>query len=247
MDAPDAEPTTDVGERVRKQLDESGRLVLKPIYGTTGSRIQVCSRTAKGYRINDKEMSATDFEAAIEEHDDYLVSAFVEQASYATDLYPDSTNTLRVLTMWDPKTDEPFITFTTQRIDTERSAPVDNWSKGGLTAAVDLESGELSRGVHFPSSGQLEWHDSHPETDAAITGVTVPNWSMVRDGIVEMAANYPQIPYVGWDIVITDDDEFTVIEANSCTDVDLFQVHEPLLDDPRARRFYEHYDIVPAE
>lgn len=247
VDAPDAEPTTEVGERVREQLDESGRLVVKPTRGTTGSRVLVCSAIEDGYRINGEEHSCESFAARVEALDDYLVSAFVEQASYADDLYPDATNTLRVLTMWDPKTDEPFVTFTMQRIGTERSAPVDNWSKGGLTASVDLESGELSRGVHFPYSGRLEWHDDHPETGAPIAGVKVPNWSAIRDGIVEMAANYPQIPYIGWDVVVTDTGEFTVIEANSCTDVDSLQVHGPLLDDPRARRFYEHHDIVPAE
>jgi hypothetical protein len=250
VDAPDedSEPMMeDVGARVRNRLDKDGRLVLKPTYGTTGSRVLVCSWTDEGYRINDEGKTAAAFDELIADLDEYLVCEFVEQASYAADLYPESTNTVRVLTMWDPKTDEPFITFAMQRIGTNRSAPVDNWSKGGLTAEVDLASGELSRGVHFPYSGTLEWHETHPETDARIAGVEIPGWSAIREGILDIAANYPQIPYVGWDIVVTGEGEFVIIEANSCTDVDSLQVHGPLLDDPRARRFYEHHDIIPAE
>jgi hypothetical protein len=237
----------EVGARVRDQLDADGRLVLKPTYGTTGSRILICSRTEDGYQINEEGKTGAEFEEVIAGLDEYLVCEFVEQASYAAGLYPGSTNTIRPLTMWDPETDEPFVTFAMQRIGTQRSAPVDNWSKGGLTAEVDLASGELSRAVRSPHSDNLDWHETHPETGAQIAGVEIPGWPAIRDGIVDIAANYPQIPYIGWDIVVTGEGEFTIIEANSCTDVDSLQVHHPLLDDPRARRFYEHYDIVPAD
>lgn len=249
VDAPGgtAEPITgNVGAQVRDQLDKDGRLVLKPTFGTTGSRILVCTKTDEGYQINGEEQTTTELTKRIADLDEYLVCEFVEQAQYAADLYPDSTNTVRLVTMWNPKTEKPFITSAIQRIGTERSIPVDNWSKGGLTAEVDSETGELSRGVHFPYSGTLEWRDTHPETNARITGTKVPGWSDIQNAIVEIAANYPQIPYVGWDIVVTGEGDFTIIEANSCTDVDLLQVHRPLLDDTRARRFYEHHDIVPA-
>jgi hypothetical protein len=179
-------------------------------------------------------------------HDERLVCEFIEQAPYAAELYPGSANTLRMLSMWDPETDEPFVTFAVQRIGTERSAPVDNFSRGGLSAEVDLVSGELNQAVHSPYTGSLDWHDTHPETGAQIAGVEVPDWRALRDGILDIAAQFPQLPYVGWDVLITDEGEFTIIEANSCTDVTL-QVHRPLLDDPRARRFYEHHDIIPAD
>jgi hypothetical protein len=243
----DAKPTVNDGTRVRDRLDRDGRLVVKPTYGTTGSHVLICSKLDDGYRVNEEEQTAAEFEERIAGLDEYLVCEFVEQAPYAADLYPDSTNTIRPLTMWDPETDEPFVTFAMQRIGTKQSAPVDNWSKGGLTAEVNLESGELSRAVRSPSAESLDWHETHPETGAQIAGVEIPGWPAIRDGILDIAANYPQIPYVGWDIVVTGKDEFTVIEANSCTDVDSLQVHGPLLDDPRARRFYEHHDIIPAD
>ena len=241
-------PTTDdVGTRVRERLDRDGRLVLKPTYGTTGSRILVCESDGERYQVNGEETPQSEFESLVSSLDEYLVCEFARQASYAADLYPDSTNTIRPLTMWDPKTDEPFITLAVHRIGTDRSAPVDNWSRGGLTADVDVASGELSHGVRAPRSGPIERHESHPDTGTPIAGTEVPGWSAIREGILDIAANYPQLPYVGWDIVVTDDGEFTVIEGNSCTDIDLLQVHRPLLDDPRARRFYEHHGIVPSD
>lgn len=242
----DTEPSENDGRQIRDRLDADGRLVLKPTYGTTGSQILVCSTTEEGYQINGEELTAAGFTDRVAELDEYLVCEFVEQAPYAADLYPDSTNTIRPLTMWDPATDEPFVTFAMQRIGTARSVPVDNWSKGGLTAEVDTATGELSRAVRSPSAGSLEWHDTHPETGAQIAGVEVPGWPAIRKDILDIAANYPQIPYVGWDIVVTDAGDFAIIEANSCTDVDSLQVHGPLLDDPRARRFYEHHGIIPG-
>jgi hypothetical protein len=241
-----AEPTVNDGTRVRDRLDRDGQVVVKPTYGTTGSQILVCSRTGEHYHVNKEEKTATEFEALIANLDERLVCEFIEQAPYAAELYPGSANTLRMLSMWDPETDEPFITFAVQRIGTERSAPVDNFSRGGLSAEVDLASGELNQAVHSPYTGSLDWHDTHPETGAQIVGVEVPDWRALRDGILDIAAQFPQLPYVGWDVLITDEGEFTIIEANSCTDVTL-QVHRPLLDDPRARRFYEHHDIIPAD
>lgn len=234
----------DAVTQVSHQLKADGRLVLKPTYGAVGNRILVCSWFDDCYRVNGDERTDTEFDALITDLDEYLVCEFVEQAPYAAELYPGSTNTLRILTMWDPKLDEPFIPFAVQRIGTNSSAPVDNWSRGGLSAEVDRDTGELSQAVQYPYGDHLEKYTNHPETETQIAGTKVNGWRTVRDKILHIAANFPQLLYVGWDVLIGEDGEFTIIEANSCSDVDLLQVHRPLLNDPRARRFYEHHGVV---
>ena len=231
-------------DRVVTLLDENGRLVLKPTYGTIGKRILMCEHTDNGYLIDGEMRSRESFAAPIADLDEYLISEFVEQAPYASALYPDAPNTLRVLTMIDPASGEPFVAAVAHRIGTDRSAPLDNWSRGGLSAAVDRDTGELGEAVQYPYDGHRERHASHPDTDAPIAGVSIPGWPTIREGILDIAAGCSQIPYVGWDLVITGEGEFTVIEGNNCSGVRVFQVHEPLLDDPRVRRFYHHYDVL---
>ena len=234
----------DAADRVLALLDEHRTLVLKPTYGTIGKRILICERVADGYRVNGEYRSREEFAARVRGLDDYLISEFVEQAPYAASLYPDSPNTLRVLTMVGPDSGEPFVAAAAHRIGTDRSAPLDNWSRGGLSADIDPATGELGGAVQYPYDGHRERHTSHPDTGAAIAGVEIPGWPAIREGILDIAANCSQIPYVGWDLVVTDEGEFEVIEGNNCSGVRVFQVHRPLLDDPRIRRFYEHYDAL---
>ncbi len=233
----------DAADRVVALLDENEKLVLKPTYGTIGKRILICEGTDEGYRVNGEEHSREEFATLIPDLDDYLVSEFVEQAPYASALYPDSPNTLRVLTMVDPDSGEPFVAAVAHRIGTERSAPLDNWSRGGLSADIGA-SGDLGSAVQYPYDGHRERHTSHPDTGVPIAGVEIPGWPAIREGILDIAASCSQIPYVGWDLVVTGEGEFTVIEGNNCSGVRVFQVHQPLLDDSRVRRFYEHHDAL---
>jgi hypothetical protein len=243
--APDRS-TDNAVEWVSDQLESEGTLVLKPHRGGGGKNVMFCSVADGIYRVNGEERTAAEFESMIADLDDYLVSEAVEQADYARELFPKSVNTLRILTMYDEEADEPYIPIVAHRIGNEQSAPVDNFSSGGLAAEVDRETGELSAAIHYPYAGELDWHETHPDTGAQIEGVTVPNWAAVREGMLDLAAAFSHTPYIGWDVVVTGAGEFTVIEANNSSDMDILQTHRPLLADQRARRFYERRGVVPA-
>jgi hypothetical protein len=86
-------------------------------------------------------------------------------------------------------------------------------------------------------------HATHPDTGTPIEGAVVSGWPAVRDGIVALATRLPFLPYVGWDVVVTDEG-YQVIEGNRRPDVNLLQVHRPLLADPRVRRFYERHGVL---
>ena len=239
--------TTDAAAWVAERLREEGALMLKPWRGSGGMGVTRCSFADGQYRIDGEERPRDDFESVVDGLDGYLVSEVVEQAAYADELFPDAANTLRVLTMYDDQRGEPFVAAAAHRIGTRRSAPVDNFTNGGLAAGVDPESGRLTAGFQFPFSGSLDWHDTHPDTGAQIAGTTVPNWPAIRELLLEMAAALSHTPYIGWDLVVTGEGEFTVIEGNNAPNIRFFQVHGPLLDDPRVRRFYERHGVVPAE
>ncbi len=227
----------------REHLDRLGRLVLKPIWGAKGNGISIVEGFGAGCRVNGQKMAWHELEARLSRMDRYLVSDYAQQAFYAQEIFPGSANSIRILTMHD-EDGVPFIAAATHRFGSNGSSrPVDNWSAGGLSAGVDLESGELSAGVTSLEFSRMERHDHHPDTGTPIKGNTVANWDVIRAGIVEVAGKVPFLPYIGWDVVATDSG-YLIIEGNKQSDVNLLQVHRPLLRDPRVRAFYERERIL---
>lgn len=236
---------------VERYLDRREALVLKPVYGHGGRGVFVCRRAESGadgeYLVNGESKTESAFVSLLDGLEEYLAWEFAEQADYADGLYPDAVNTLRVLTMWDYEADEPFVAWAHARIGTPASAPLDNISQGGLQAGLDVDTGELLYAADITDKTSpvgLEWHDSHPATGTRIVGRAVPDWSVVADGLVRMAEGLPQFPYIGWDVLLTGDGEFTVLEVNSSPGMINTQVHSRVLDDPRVRRFYERHGVV---
>ena len=158
-------------------------------------------------------------------------------------LFDASVNTLRVLTMVDlDKGSEPFIAMAVQRIGCRRSAPADNWTRGGLSARIDLETGTLSRATRLPDGDVKEWFDQHPDNGAQITGMQVPLWDEVRDLVLHAARSLSFMEYIGWDIVVSPDGPI-VLEANINTGLNVMQSHAPLFDDARVRTYYSRRGV----
>jgi hypothetical protein len=215
-----------------------GAIVIKPIVGTCGADVLIVRSWGDGWMVNRHVFTREGFVSRVADLDGYLATEFVYQHSYAAVVYPESTNTVRILTLWDDETDGPFIAAAVHRFGTQRSAPVDNWTAGGLSAMVDVETGRIGKAVGYPEKGRIQTFANHPETLRPIEGTCVPAWSMVKSRILAMARTLPFVPYIGWDLVVTADG-FKVIEGNNCPGINLIQVHLPLLKDSRIRRFYE--------
>ena len=149
---------------------------------------------------------------------------------------------MRVLTMWDIERDEPFIVYAAHRFGRPASSPTDNYSRGGVISLVDLETGVL--GPAYSDHGRREpvWYRDHPDTGARIEGLELPEWDGFVNGLLELCREMSYIPYVGWDIVLTEGG-ITVVEGNNYPDV-TFQFFFPLLEDERIRRFYEHHGVL---
>ena len=221
-------------------LTEHGQLVVRPVRGAGGRDVLVLRRNGSTYSVNGREIDWAGLERRLTELDDSLVTDFVEQGAYARSIFPKATNTLRVLTLNDA--DGAFIPHAEHRFGTERSGFVDNWSAGGLLAEVDVETGTLSGAVAHPAGHELVWHARHPDTKVAIEGTRVPRWDELTRHLVALAERTRFLPWVGWDVVVTDSG-FSIIEGNSSPDVGL-QIFRPLLADARVRAFFEHHGVL---
>ncbi|MEI4768787.1 sugar-transfer associated ATP-grasp domain-containing protein [Psychrobacillus sp. FJAT-51614] len=226
-----------------RYLDSNEKCVIKPIRNGGGYGIHILSKIDNDYYVNSKRVTFNEISRIVEALDDYFVSEFITQGKFGASLYSETTNTIRIVTMIDPATNKAFIPIAVQRIGNKDSSPTDNWTQGGLSAEIDLETGTLGKGVTYPREGILTYHDYHPETQSKISNAVIPHWDIIKKEILEAANLYPYISYIGWDVVTTDEG-YMVLEGNNFTDVNLLQVHKPLLKDERVVAFYKTHGII---
>jgi hypothetical protein len=175
-----------------------------------------------------------------------LIERRLEQGAFWRAMFPDSANTIRLLTLWTPGEPAPFIARAVQRIGTADTVPTDNWSGGGISAPVDLASGILGEGRMHPLKGKRaqQRFTRHPDTGALIAGAVLPGWEQVTDTVLRAAASVPFNRMAGWDILVDAEGVPVILEANGNSDVNLLQVHGGLLSDSRVRRFYEAFGVL---
>ncbi|WP_120004690.1 sugar-transfer associated ATP-grasp domain-containing protein [Nesterenkonia muleiensis] len=226
-------------------LEERGHIFVKPLHGAEANGVRSMKVTEDGYRMDGRP-------SGIEEMADWvrdfprpvLFEAAIVQHPEQAGLNPHSTNTIRLLTMPDVTGDHsPFIIRASQRIGSERSGHIDNWTKGGLSANVELETGILSAAAQLPEGDELQWFAEHPDSGARIQGHQVPFWEEAKELVLEAARRLAFMEYIGWDIVITESGP-VILEANINSGMNVLQVHGPLLADPRAAAYYKARGVV---
>jgi hypothetical protein len=221
-----------------------GVLVLKPNALGRGSGVFMVSMDGEQLLLDGRPVTEADVDQRTTMLDEYIVVEFLRQGAFAASLFPQTTNTIRMITMLDPQTNEPHLPIAVQRIGRSTSIPVDNWSRGGLCAEIDMETGALSRAVARETPQKtLAWYDEHPDTGTPIRGAVVPRWKEIRREVLSVAAKLPFYRFLSWD-VITFDDGIGLIEADTVAGIETLQVHRPLLRDERLRSFFEHHGIV---
>lgn len=222
---------------------DNGRLVIKPVDGGGGTSVFRLEARDGKMLVNGIEKTLPDLESFLKGRSQSIAVEFVSQHSYAETIFPLSTNTIRILTMWDYNAGQPFVAAAVHRFGRNSTAPVDSWSQGGVSVAIDLHKGVLGQGLSRPSSGEPERHSAHPDTGAPIEGIPVPGWEPMCAQLLRACSALPFLPYIGWDIVVTEGG-FAVLEGNNYSDVQMIQAHRPLLRDPRVEAFYRYHRII---
>lgn len=221
-------------------LNENTFAVMKPIVGGGGNGILILKMIDGTLYANNKEIDLLNL---ISRLDEYFISEFIEQGKFAEKLYPATLNSMRIVTMIDPHTNKAFIPIAVQRIGTNKSAPSDNWTQGAISAEIDIATGVMKKGASYPIDGEIIWHETHPDSNNIFAGLKIPEWEKTKNLILELANKHPYIKYVGWDVVQTDRGVM-IIEGNNCTDMNLLQIHRPLLEDDRVRNFYKYHGVL---
>ena len=193
-----AKPTTD-------------KVVIKPSQGFSGGGIKI--------------VSSDNFVEALKKcSTSYIAEEYVEQHSFINKIFPDSVNTIRMLSI--KKNGDPIPIKAALRVGRTSTNQVDNITLGGITIDVDMESGMLKKGHTFYQFDFSEYL-THPDTNYKFYGQTIPYFREVKELVAAAHKLFPMFALIAWDVAITETGP-VIIEGNRTPDVSSIQIHQPL-------------------
>lgn len=210
-------------DQLTSLIKDNKKVIVKPNRGGGGHGVILLLFLDEDFvLLNYEKTSYLDLYNKLLKLSDYIITPFVEQADYAKNLYNKTTNTIRLISIYDKN--KASIVYAIHRIGTKESIPVDNAAKGGLFSKIDLESGKLSFALSYSNLKAIEYH---PDNNSRIEGTKVPFWEELKKDIIKIHEKYAYIPFLAWDIVITKN-SWAAIEVNASSDLEFFQMFEPM-------------------
>lgn len=139
----------------------------------------------------------------------YEVEELIKQHDLLSEINPYCANTFRITTIKED--DDVYIISAMFRCGT-KDIPVDNWHQGGLTAAVDIDTGIVfTKGVQkLPTRRE---YLKHPVSGVTLIGFQMPFWEETKQMVYDMARKVDDVRLVGWDVAITNNGP-CVVEGN---------------------------------
>ena len=179
------------------------RIVVKPIDGSGGKGVEVIEIDRSKLK---NEYNVLKIYNSIMKNEQFLVEEYIVQHKDISKLYNGSVNGIRVISFLDDD-GEVHILSTILRIGNNGS--VDNFCSGGMYTFVNSDGV-----VEVPAQDEAgNIFSKHPSSGVDIVGFKVPNYDMIEDFVKRLSLVVPDIRYVGWDIVVRDND-LIVIEGN---------------------------------
>ncbi|MDX2157804.1 MAG: sugar-transfer associated ATP-grasp domain-containing protein [Hyphomicrobiaceae bacterium] len=133
----------------------------------------------------------------------------------------DSIATVRVYTLYTEK--GPRVFRACWKLPAGRNV-ADNFWRGNILAALDMETGAITRAIQGSGLNQVEL-ETHPDTGARLIDAKVPDWQRLVDLALQGAEILDTMPLLGWDIAPAASGP-VLIEANNTPDFRLVQMAE---------------------
>lgn len=214
-------------------LKDQGNLALKLISGSLGAGFYKMSYENNIFFINDKKVLEKDMVDFLIELDNYIITEYIKPHKKIATIYPTTPNTLRLVIKnenCNPKLIGGFIKF-----GTKNSGMIEHIHAGGVLSSVDFKNGSFGNGKIY-REGVLVDCLNHPDTGVKIEGM-ISNWELILSKVMEIGQYIPQLRYVGYDIVVTDEG-FKILEINSHSGIGLLQIYKHLMEDENSRDFF---------
>lgn len=152
-------------------------------------------------------------EALLEElikEGDVVVEELIKQSDRMGCLHPQSVNTVRLITVLDKEGQCHFFCPPFLRMG-QKDGVVDNAGAGGVACYVNIDNGRIY------TDGADEMNNVyvyHPDTGIKIKGWQVPDWEEAKEFCRTLANVVPENRYCGWDLALTDEWGWIMVEGN---------------------------------
>ncbi len=152
--------------------------------------------------------------------DGYLLQRTLLPATVLADAFGGALATVRFLVLngkAGPKIESAVI-----KIPKKGSIADNYWRDGNMLGALDADSGQITR-VVAGSGATLSEVSHHPDTEAALIGLQLPDWHAARAMCERAAGTLPGLGTQSWDIALTPKGP-VVMEVNWGGDSNLHQL-----------------------
>lgn len=185
-------------------------IIVKNSTGQVGAGIEKFEVSKKGKEFLLNEKNIPDFLNYIGSINLDLIEVYIEQHDILNEIYPESLNTLRVITILD-KNNNVNIIGAILRMGADKY--IDNFDAGGVSAKVNIENGIIEGPVIYKTPLDTTLYKNHPVNNNKIVDIQLPNWKDVISLVKEASLHVPQVRTVGWDVALTNSGAY-LLEGN---------------------------------
>lgn len=195
-------------ENIASKMHDGERLFIKPFGGNCGVGIVTLDKRDGNLWSGDREVKTLS-DMNLESATDYIFQRQLIQAKCVADINGSTLNTLRtIVTYFNGK---PEIVGIILRIGRAHSF-VDNSGQGGISVAVDPETGRFAPYAGREHGGGI--FEKHPDTGYVFGNGGIDNWPEVRKSIYDIISRVTEYPMLGWDLAVGADNRVYAIEYN---------------------------------
>ena len=191
-------------EEFKEYLKNKKEIIVKPLSLSCGKGVE---------KIKVSDYEPEELYNHLIKTERYLVEDVAKQNNEISKIYPESVNTVRIVTL-NKKVVAAFIRFG------NLGNVVDNFNHDGMVTTINIENGI----VEYPALDKKKnIYEIHPYTNEKIIGLKIPMWDKVKELCIEACSVTPEIGYIGWDVCVGEK-EPCLIEGNDFPGHDLYQL-----------------------
>jgi len=219
------EPTFD---DILRLLRQEGKLALKASSGTHGIGFYKMHYENGKYYLNNEETTAYGIRSTINSFKSfYVITNYINMHDQIKKIYAGSVNTIRIM-MINRDGHHPQLLDAYMRIGSKKSGVTDNVAFGGVVCTINMETGEYGNGMQIKDHRFIDIK-KHPDTGTPLRGI-IPNWELIKKGLIDICNYMPQLEYLGFDVVCTPEG-FVLLEVNSHQDLHRLRYYDPRIKD----------------
>lgn len=217
-------------------LKDKGYLAFKLIRGSLGAGFYKAECHDGAFTLNGRSISEAELLSTIKSLKGYIVTECLLPHPDIAKYNNNTVGCLRYI-MGKRKNGQWEHVYSFMRVGTRKSNNVENYNAGGVL--MPLHDGCYDHGNVIDMENICNRKIlRHPDCGLRLEG-RIPLWDEVLTAARVIAGNLPQLSYLGIDFCVTDKNEVKVIEINSLSSLDAFQLEDTILNRPGGAFFKE--------